>query len=976
MLVSSRVSGNIMTAQVNTRAGRLPYQRGSEWRKWDLHIHTPGTGREDKFTGWPSFLQALKATKDVSVVGVTDYLSIANYEHLIGHKKDAKLGSIELLIPNIEFRVTPQTDKGHAVNLHLLIDPTESAHCDEINHALARLSIEYQRQPYSCTRAGITKLGAAYNHDLTDDDARYREGVNQFKVDFAVFWKWYENEAWLRQHSLVCAAGGNDGPSGIKDSGWAAKQEEIWRSANIIFSANQNNRAFWLAEEGDKSDGAKKLGAPKPCFHGSDAHCLNDLFKPSPNGFCWIKGDPTFEGLRQTLYEPKERVYIGNHPPVRHDASRVISEIAIGGGGTTAFRNLKLGLNSGLVTIIGQKGSGKSALTDLLAYAAGKDSSADSDSFISRAAEYLSGTTVTLTWLDGHTSKAVIGDKKQRRADVRYLSQSFVEKLCSDDYVGTDLTNEIERVIFSNLDPTDTLNTSSFTELRSVRTQVLAAERVKLTSKIRELIAEDETLREAAKAVPAKKDKIEALGKEQTGLNKQLPSAETAEEAEAQKQLPVLRQELQKLQSTVASLKQRQLKLQQLRSKLDQFKAEFEASRQEFLAQAKDLGVAKKFDLDLTIKGEDALDDLGTDLTRQISQLEGKATATTKNGQDRTIKTVAKQIEEIEKRVASDQARRNQIQQIQKRVASIAQEIARLQKEIITVEGGNVARQKTIRQARLDIYEKLFQSWKKEQAVLEGLYEPVRSKLQQGLKEEKMLDFHINWDVDLENWLERGNDLFDQRKGHPFGSPLKFREAVQSSVLPGWETGDPPQIKAGIEQLLEMFKKNSVESHLRARVKHSDLLEWVFGYEHIKLSYGLRYNGTELDKLSPGTKGIVLLILYLAMDSEDSMPLVVDQPEENLDSESIYSLLSHYFRSAKLLRQVIVITHNPNLVVNTDSDQVIVASADRLSGAFPTFSYESGGLEDGGIRDKVCLILEGGEAAFLKREVRYAIKPS
>ena len=155
-------------------------------------------------------------------------------------------------------------------------------------------------------------------------------------------------------------------------------------------------------------------------------------------------------------------------------------------------------------------------------------------------------------------------------------------RVCSDDYVGTELTNEIERVIFSNLDPTDTLNTSSFTELRGVRTQVLAAERVKLTSKIRELIAEDETLREAAKAVPAKKDRIEALGKEQTGLKKQLPSAETPEEAEAQKQLPILRQELQKLQSTVASLKQRQLKLQQLRSKLDQFKAEFEASRQDF----------------------------------------------------------------------------------------------------------------------------------------------------------------------------------------------------------------------------------------------------------------------------------------------------------------------------------------------------------------------------------------------------------
>jgi hypothetical protein len=99
----------------------------------------------------------------------------------------------------------------------------------------------------------------------------------------------------------------------------------------------------------------------------------------------------------------------------------------------------------------------------------------------------------------------------------------------------------------------------------------------------------------------------------------------------------------------------------------------------------------------------------------------------------------------------------------------------------------------------------------------------VRSKLQQGLKEEKMLDFHINWDVDVENWLDRGNELFDQRKGHPFGSPLKFRQAVQSTVLAGWETGDPHEIKAGMEKLLDLFKQHSVESHLKARVKHSDL---------------------------------------------------------------------------------------------------------------------------------------------------------
>jgi predicted metal-dependent phosphoesterase TrpH len=160
-----------MAALSNTVAADSPYPRGSEWRKWDLHVHTPGTGREDKYTGWPAFLQALKAEKDVSVLGVTDYVSIANYEQLIKLKGNHKLGSIDLLIPNIEFRVTPQTDKGHAVNLHLLIDPTDPTHCQEINHALARLSIEYQRQPYSCTRAGIAKLAARGESDVIQKTA-------------------------------------------------------------------------------------------------------------------------------------------------------------------------------------------------------------------------------------------------------------------------------------------------------------------------------------------------------------------------------------------------------------------------------------------------------------------------------------------------------------------------------------------------------------------------------------------------------------------------------------------------------------------------------------------------------------------------------------------------------------------------------------------------------------------------------------
>ncbi len=107
------------------------------------------------------------------------------------------------------------------------------------------------------------------------------------------------------------------------------------------------------------------------------------------------------------------------------------------------------------------------------------------------------------------------------------------------------------------------------------------------------------------------------------------------------------------------------------------------------------------------------------------------------------------------------------------------------------------------------------------------------------------------------------------------------------------------------------------------------LADWLFSVDHIELDYGLRYEGVDLESLSPGTKGIVLLILHLAIDQEDQRPLIIDQPDENLDNQSIYDILRGYFRQAKERRQVIIVTHNPNLVVNTDADQVIVARCVR-----------------------------------------------
>jgi energy-coupling factor transporter ATP-binding protein EcfA2 len=150
---------------------------------------------------------------------------------------------------------------------------------------------------------------------------------------------------------------------------------------------------------------------------------------------------------------------------------------------------------------------------------------------------------------------------------------------------------------------------------------------------------------------------------------------------------------------------------------------------------------------------------------------------------------------------------------------------------------------------------------------------------------------------------------------------------------------------------------------------------WLFGTDHITVRYEISYDGVDIRKLSPGTRGIVLLLLYLALDNSDDRPLIIDQPEENLDPKSVFDELVALFIAAKAKRQVIIVTHNANLVINTDADQVIVAEAGpHQLGKLPPLSYLTGGLENAAIRKAVCNILEGGEVAFRERARRLRVR--
>jgi len=128
------------------------------------------------------------------------------------------------------------------------------------------------------------------------------------------------------------------------------------------------------------------------------------------------------------------------------------------------------------------------------------------------------------------------------------------------------------------------------------------------------------------------------------------------------------------------------------------------------------------------------------------------------------------------------------------------------------------------------------------------------------------------------------------------------------------------------------------------------------------------WDGKTLEQLSPGERGNLLLIFYLLIDRDD-IPLVIDQPEENLDNHTVYRTLVPCVKEAKRRRQVIMVTHNPNLAVVCDAEQIIAAEIRKDRGNEVT--YLSGSIEDPAINQKIVDILEGTRPAFNKRDAKY-----
>ena len=142
----------------------------------------------------------------------------------------------------------------------------------------------------------------------------------------------------------------------------------------------------------------------------------------------------------------------------------------------------------------------------------------------------------------------------------------------------------------------------------------------------------------------------------------------------------------------------------------------------------------------------------------------------------------------------------------------------------------------------------------------------------------------------------------------------------------------------------------------------------MFGLDYLVPRYALKMEGKELFELSPGERGLLLLLFYLLVEKSDG-PLILDQPEENLDNETVHEVLVPSIQMAKQRRQIIIVTHNPNLAVVADADQVIAARIDKKN--LCRVTYESGALENPTVNQHVVRFLEGTLPAFMNRDQKY-----
>jgi hypothetical protein len=1012
--------------------------RGSIWRKWDLHIHTPASFHwqgglrfaEMKQSQKDSTLaQILKTVNDspVGAFAVMDYWTFDGYLEIQGYAEKAGEGLKKTVFPGMELRIEAPVD--FRLNIHVLLSDRLSK--QQLQDFKSKLKIGLINRTLSdeslIAFAKTLDSSVAKKHGFSTADLKHDRKLWELGCQTAKITRESLEKAIREMPDKTCLiVMPYDTSNGLIKLDWEKHPYDdsyFMQSAHIFESRSASNVDLFLGRRTKDNENIfenfiKTVGGkPKPVVSGSDAHKVSDYGVFPGDRITWIKADTTFEGLLQVVNEPEGRSFIGEIPPkllrVQANTTKYIGSIKIGKIAASNLSEIwfenELDLNPDLVAIIGNKGNGKSALADTLGLLGDTRQADDAFSFLpsfrnpklNKARSF----EATLTWESGNVSSKLLSDplKRTRPELVKYIPQNFLEHICNEisSTSETNFDRELRKVIFSHVADADRLRKSSLEELIAYRTEEANARIAILRQELHAVNEQTITLED--RLLPEHRATLE----ETLAVKKQELAAHDGSKPAAVKKPendPTRQKEISRIATDIKEAKRKQRdfetvltaakdseltqtlqvsridkvlgKLDNFQRQLDSFIADCASDLQEIGLKPEDI-VKVQIDRDVLQSKRKTFSDLLAEAKRLQDVRNAKGPAFGKRQIEKSIADLQVQLDAPNKKYQAYLVALEGWRKIREDLVGRKNSIGSIKfyenqlDELDNVPAVLLAAE----QSRLNKAKEIHSEISRLASIYRELYSPVNDFIEnKPLARDK---FHLNFEVNI---IDGGfkDQFFSFISQGVAGTFCGLEEGVIAldELLKRHDFNSESGIDGFLNEILECLRTDKRPGGGPVRIakllrKGQSLLSFydeLFGLNYLDPRYALRMGDKELNQLSPGERGTLLLVFYLLVDKDD-IPLIIDQPEENLDNQTVYELLVPCIKEAKGRRQVFIVTHNPNLAVVCDAEQIICASLNKKHDH--RVQYLSGAIENPEINKKIVDILEGTRPAFDNRESKY-----
>lgn len=941
--------------------------RGSEWNKWDLHLHTPNTKLANKFSCetddiWEKYCQMLNES-DVLAFGITDYFAIDNYLLLLEKYKNIYPESNKIFLPNIEFRIDSKNKDNEHIQLHLIFSSNRNV-LDKIESFLNRLTL--------VSTDDIT-LTSKYCNSTDLDEIGYDKAM--VKVDTLI--KQLEADFSRNEYLIVGLARGYGSlRPGRNDSRGGEYAKELDKNFDVFFG-NSEDTDFYLNEvEGRAQYNLKE----KAIICGSDAHSFdeleNKLGKPfelrnseniliTKSEVLWIKSELTFEGLRQIAYEPKQRVKIQPTKPDFKEDKLIIDEVRYYSS-ENLFTPKKIVFNSNLNVIVGGKSSGKSIL--LYNIAATLETNEEVTSITNDKYDFRKNDenfNFEVKSLSGVSQKLFEEKENSIIPNIKYIPQNYLTKLAEPkaNKKGEELLKYVRGLLLEDetyknyyqdfidvLKSNDKKREELIDNYFSIEDNITTKEKdlkQKGNEEVLNKSVESNLLKisELKKSIGLTEEEIVKYNTEKVKLE-QIQSDRIKISNDYRKVVSFNRDTLNSLRD-LKNKKQaleKSLEIESIKNLIDEKFGFLDEALIDFDAFGKSL----ELNIENKLDKESQFRTLLLDNTKEDARLKTILEPLIKN------EKVKEQITLIDKIISDDRKKLQAIEQLKVEIKNSKEELAK---------------------EKASLFELYIENSKEYEKIILTLSERTKLLEEQNLEIIGKCKF---------NFRKFNKNLLNISDGRSF--PEKDYAILQhkEDLIDFQNKIELEEIKALFDVIVNDDFPLNTKTNKKTAIKI--LLE-----DYFVDYWETEYDGDKMGEMSTGKASFVILMLIVGLSSSKA-PILIDQPEDNLDNRSITKDLVMYLRDKKSERQIILVTHNPNVVVNADAENVIVANQkgqnDKETSSPYKFDYVNGAIENTkeydktekdllksmGIREHIADIVEGGKDAFKKREVKYGFK--